>query len=165
MKTLGCVLALLLFVAQPPSGGAVASEYDKKADFTKYRTYTWQKGHQAFDPSTHKLLVAEIEREMSALGLRKDDSGGADLTVTYHALRSAEVNLKEVEKLEREGNAGQAPTYDTGKLLIVVREADTKRQLWAANTLEYLSRDRAAREQTIRQAIVSLFETYPTRKK
>lgn len=165
MKSLGCVLALALFVAQPPAGRAVASEHDRKTDFTKYRTYTWHKGHEAFDPVAHKLLVAGIEREMSALGLRKDDSGGADLAVTYHTLRSAEVNLKEVEKLEREGRTGQAHTYDMGKLLIVVREAGTRRQLWAANTLEYLSRDPAEREQTIRQAVVTLFETYPTRKK
>jgi Domain of unknown function (DUF4136) len=159
------LLVVLLSVAQPPAEGKVASEYDKKADFTVYRTYTWQKGHEAYDRAAHKLLVAAIDRELAALGLRKDDGGTPDLTVTYHSLRSAEVNLKEVEKLEREGNAGQAPTYDMGKLLIVVREASTRRQLWAANTLEYLSKDPAAREQIVQRAVTRLFETYPTRKK
>jgi hypothetical protein len=165
MKSLGCILAMLLFVGQLPEAGKVASEYDRKADFTTYRTYTWQKGHEAYNPAVHKLLVAAIDRELSALGLRKDDSGSADLTVTYHSLRSTEVNLQEVEKLEREGNTGPAHTYGVGKLLVVVREAKTRRQLWAANTLEHLSKEPAVNEQVIDRAVVRLFETYPTRKK
>jgi hypothetical protein len=122
-------------------------------------------GREAIAPLGHKLLVAGIEREMSSLGLTKDDSGQADLTVTYFTLRSAYVDLKEVEKLEREGYKEQPQIYDMGKLVVVVRERSTKRQLWAANTLEPLSPDPAQREQTINQAVVKIFQTYPTRSK
>ena len=117
MTSIGCVVALLLLVVQPPPGKDVATEYDKKADFTRYRTYVWQKGHEAIDRGAHTLLVAEIERALSDLGLRKEESGQADVTVTYHTLRTAEVNLKELEQLERQGNTGPAPTYDMGKLV------------------------------------------------
>jgi hypothetical protein len=92
-------------------------------------------------------------------------SAASDLTVTYFTLRSAYVDLKEVEKLEREGYKEQARIYDMGKLVVVVRERGTKRQLWAANTLEPLSPDSAAREQTINEAVVKVFQTYPTRTK
>jgi len=164
MKSLGYVLALLLFLPQPPREGKVASEYDKKADFATYKTYTWVEGRKATVPLGHELLVKGIEKEMSARGLTKDDSGQAHLTVAYYTLRTSYVDLKEVEKLEREGYKEQAQIYDMGKLVVVVRERSTKRQLWAANTLEPLSADPAARERTINDAVVKLFQTYPTRK-
>jgi hypothetical protein len=166
MQSSCAALALLLFLLQPPTdGGKVASEYDKQANFATYRTYGWLPGHHAYDPAAHKLLVATIDRELSALGLQSNDPASADLTVSYYTLRTTDVNLKEVEKLAREGNTGAAPTYDLGKLVVVVREARTLRQLWAANTREYLSPDRDIREETIKRAVKTLFETYPTRRK
>jgi hypothetical protein len=165
MKSLGWVLVLLMFVAQPPKPGKVASEYDKKTDFSKYRTYTWMPGLEARVPEAHTLIVAGIDREMSGLGLTRVAGADADLTVTYHSLRSTYINLKELEKAQRDGNKEQAPTYDLGKLVIVVHENGSKRQLWAANTAEYLRPDPAAREQTINQAVTKIFATYPTRRK
>jgi hypothetical protein len=166
MHRSSAVLALLLFLLQLPTGGGkVASEYDRKANFAAFRTYGWLPGHHAYDPGTHKLLVATIDRELSALGLQSHDPASADVTVSYYTLRMKDVNLKEVEKLAREGKTGPAPTYDLGKLVIVVRDAHTRRQLWAANTREYLSPDRDSREKTITQAVTNLFATYPTRKK
>ncbi len=165
MNSLGWGLVLLIFVAQPPKPGKVASEYDKKTDFSKYRTYTWMAGLEARVPQAHTLIVAGIDREMSALGLTQVAGTDADLTVTYHALRSTYINLKELEKAQREGNKEQAPSYDLGKLVIVVRENPSKRQLWAANTAEYMSPDPVAREETIKEAVMRVFATYPTRRK
>jgi hypothetical protein len=162
---LGCALALLLFATQSPTGGKVESEYDKSADFSKYRTYTWIMRPEAYRPKAHDLIVADIDKQMAARGLKRDDSGKGDLTITYLTLRTAQVNLKEVEKLEREGNKEQAQLYDMGKLVIVLREAGSTRRLWAATTLEPLSPDEKAREQTINQAVVKLFATYPKSKK
>ncbi len=164
MNSLGWGLVLLMFVAQPPKPGKVASEYDKQADFSKYRTYTWMPGLEARVPQAHTLIVAGIDREMSALGLTRV-AGDADLTVTYHALRSTYINLKELEKAQRDGNNEQAPSYDLGTLVIVLRENGSKRQLWAANTAEYMSPDPAVREQTIDQAVTRVFAAYPGRRK
>jgi hypothetical protein len=165
VKILGFVLALMLLTPQPPAGGKIESDYDKKADFSKYKTYTWTMRPESYRPKAHDLIVAGIDNQMASLGLSRDDSGKGDLSLTYLTLRTAQVNLKEVEKLEREGNKEQAHLYDMGKLVIVVREASTNRRLWAATTLEHMSQDQAAREQTINQAITRLFQTYPTRKK
>ena len=165
MKILGCALALLLFAGQPPAGGKVQSEYDKKADFSKYRTYNWLHAPESYRPKLHDLLVASIDKEMAALGLTRMDTGKADLTVRYLGVRTAQVDLKEVEKLEREGNKEQAKLYDMGKLVIVLRESGSDKRLWAATTLEPLSQDEAVRQKTVSDAVAKLFQTYPARRK
>ena len=164
MKTFSWVLAFVLFVAQSPAGYPVETERDKKADFTRYRTYTWGPGYAAFDPGGHKVLVGAIEGELSALGLTKQDTGTADLTVAYYSLHYLQVNIKEFDRLYREKRPTASATYNMGKLVIVVTDTSTTRQLWAAKTREYLSSDAAAREQAIQQVVAKLFATYPTRR-
>ena len=90
------------------------------------------------------------------------------LVGTHHFAFAAD--LAQLDKLtpsgaEREGNKEQAQLYDMGKLVIVLREAGSTRRLWAATTLEPLSPDEKAREQTVNQAVIKLFATYPKSRK
>ena len=165
MNILGYALALLMFAAQPPASGKVHSDYDKTVDFAKYRTYTWSHGPVDYRPKLHDLLVADIDKEMAALGFTKSTDPKADLTLRYFTVRSTSIDMKELEKAEREGSKEQAKSYDVGKLAVVLRETATDKRVWAAQTQEYMSPDMAKREETVRQAVTKVFQTYPKKKK
>ena len=165
MNILGYALALLMFAAQPPASGKVKSDYDKTVDFAKYRTYTWSHGPEDYRPKMHDLLVSEIDKAMATQGFTKTQDAKADLTLRYFTVRSTSIDLKELEKAEREGNKAKAGTYDIGKLAVVLRETGTDKRVWAAQTEEVMSPDVAKREETVRQAVTKVFQTYPKRKK
>ena len=70
VRTTG-LLILLLFSAQGrPAPAKVNSTYDKAAAFATFKTYGWVAGQPAFDPGAHKAIVAAIDVQMAALGLK-----------------------------------------------------------------------------------------------
>jgi hypothetical protein len=163
VNILGYALALLLFAAQPPGAGKVTSDYDKGVDFAKYKTYTWSHGPEDYRPKMHDLLVSAIDKEMATLGYTKTDDAKADLTLRYFTVRSTSIDMKELEKAEKEGI--KAKSYDVGKLAVVLRETSSDKRVWAAQTQEYMKAETAEREATVNQAVAKVFQSFPKRKK
>ena len=64
---------LLLLV--PQSTDKVESSFDRNADFSTFRTYAWNKGHEAFNPAAHKIIAGAIDAQMAKLGYTKADAG------------------------------------------------------------------------------------------
>jgi len=77
-------VAVCLALVMPLIAG-VSVEFDREVDFGPYTTYTWGEGTPARRPDVQDLIVAAIDRELGARGLRKVD-GGAPLKVHTHAL-------------------------------------------------------------------------------
>jgi hypothetical protein len=162
MNSVVCLVALLLVA--PQSVGKVGSNVDKKVDFTAFHTYTWEKGHEAYDPAIHKTIVDAIDAQMAAAGLKKVDAGKGDVTVRYHAVRATDVDLDLLKKLQKEGAGGTADKT-IGSLAIVLYAPRGTEPLWEAHMRSRLSDDPKAREQEIRSAVAALFKTYPQTKK
>jgi hypothetical protein len=104
MNALACVL-LVLFAApqKTPTLGSVESTFDKSADFTKLRTYAWNRGQEAFDPRAHKVIVDAVDAQMASLGFTKAPEASADVIVKYHSVRGTYVDLKSLEKSQKQG--------------------------------------------------------------
>jgi hypothetical protein len=58
----------------------VTVEYDKKADFTQYKTYSWMKMGVGFHPNVQAEITAAVDQQLHAKGLKHVESGG-DLVV------------------------------------------------------------------------------------
>jgi hypothetical protein len=154
------VLVLGLLLAQTPPTGKVDSAFDKKADFAALRTYSWTLGSHAFNPEAHKIIVAALEADMAALGFTKAASG-ADVTLAYYTTTVSNVDFKALDKIEREGGASSAATRELGKLVVVMRRAPAREQIWSAATREYIERDVEKLGAIIRVVTARLFESYP----
>ena len=154
------VLLLGLLVQLPPIGKA-DSEFDKKTDFAALHTYSWVRGTDALVPEAHKLIVAAVDAEMAGLGF-KQVASGADVTITYYTLTISNVDLKALDKAQRENKPSSTATRELGKLIVVMRDP-ARQQLWSAATREYLDPDRAKLGATIQGVTARLFATYPTR--
>jgi hypothetical protein len=111
----GLILAVLLVAPQKPETGKIKSTFDKSADFAAFQTYTWLKGQPANDRATHTAIVAAVDSELSALGLRKVESGSSDVTVRYMAVRSSYVDLDKIAEIERKGGDSREATHSVGR--------------------------------------------------
>lgn len=162
MNTLVCVLALLLFT--PQDMGKMESDFDKKANFSSFKTYAWGAGHKVFDEATHKLIVDTMDAQMTALGFTKVDTPKADVILKYHSVRESTVDLKALDKAQRAGQK-DPPTKMVGVLVAAMYPAKSDEPLWHARTRRQVSDDPAIRTGEIQKAIAALFATYPGQKK
>lgn len=161
----GLMLALLLVAQGRPATGKVNSTFDKSADFKSLQTYGWIAGQNAFDPAAHKAIVAAIDAEMAALGLKKVEGRTGQVTVRYLAVRSTSVDLDKLEQLERKGADPAGANVTVGRLIIALEDAKSSRRLWAADSVEVVDPAAADREETVKRVVARMFETYPTRQK
>ena len=159
MKLVTCLIVMMMAAGQlPPKAGTVNSLKEAKADFTKFTTYSWERGQETFDQKAHKLVVAAIDEQMAAHGFKPAPAGKADVTIRYFNVVRTDVDLDKIDEATRDGK--QPPTQNMGRLAIVMRDA-TNRRVWAADTVQPLSADRAKVYDEIRPIVGKLFETYP----
>lgn len=159
MKVMMFALVGLFVYAQSDAIGKVESEFDKKTNFAELRTYSWTGGAPALNPTAHRLVVAAFEKEMAALGFKQVPSS-ADVTLSYYNVTSNDVDLKKLDQIEKTG--GPAPTIVRARMLVVMRSAASRQQIWSAITREHV--DPAQLEATVTRVAERLFATYPGKK-
>ena len=77
-------LFAVLFFAVLGRAQDVRYNYDKAADFTKYKTYKWVEIKTSDkDPLIDNQIRATIEAELATKGLTKSDSENVDLYIAY----------------------------------------------------------------------------------
>ena len=161
MVSLVFVLALTLLV--PQSGAKerpVESTSAKGKNFAAFHTYTWDKGHEAYDPEAHKLIVAAIDKEMAGLGFTRAEGKAADVMIRYHSLVATVVDFKSLQKAPEKAKDGSDKTSQLGTLVVEMLDPSRK-QLWAAKTQERV--ETATLSQAIGPVVARLFQTYPGR--
>src|SRR5436190_15912521 len=84
MKTLGLMTSVLL-LAGSAFAQDVSYNFDKSADFSKYKTYRWEKHPQSADINQITLaqLGAAFDAELARKGLVKTKNATPDLVIVY----------------------------------------------------------------------------------
>ena len=84
MKRILYVIPVLLLLAGMAAAQDVRYNYDKAADFTKYKTYKWVE-HKSSDKDEliDKQIRSTIDAELAKKGLTKSDSDNVDLYIAY----------------------------------------------------------------------------------
>ncbi len=94
MKRILCIVPILLLMAGMAAAQDVRFNYDKTADFTKYKTYKWVEiGTSDKDPLVDPQIRAAIEAEIVKKGLTKTESDTANLYVGYQAAITTEKQI------------------------------------------------------------------------
>jgi Domain of unknown function (DUF4136) len=164
MKSIAIVLLGLLFAPQGDVIGKVESSFDKTANFSALKTYAWLRGYDSYNPDAHKMVVAAIEGEMAKLGFTKvETEKGADVTIAYYTVTGTDIDLKALDKMEREGRSGPPPSKMRARLVVVMRTLPESHPVWRASTREHLDPDPAKLNATIESVTARLFATYPGR--
>jgi hypothetical protein len=150
---------------KPAAPKAVVVHQDKTVDFTKFHTYSYEKGQPAIIKQGDERVVAGIEAQLKELGLTKAASGPGDVVVTYYSVTRTDVDLSTFDKAEpaRGEQRKPAETYKVGTLVVDVKPAAAKQPAWRAKIEGVMKGDEATQLAAIDKAVVALFGVYPTR--
>ena len=175
MKSLLFVgIAFGVLVLAGCSSQKVNFDYDRQADFSKYKTYAWYEGDQTIaeeDPLAHQRFVASVDRELAATGFQKVSSN-PDVYVTYHAddEESTVIDTNHFDYGYGDdwywgGGMGSSTstvrTYTTGTLVLDMWDASAKQLVWRGVASDTVSDDPAKNAKKIEQVAGKLFERYP----
>jgi hypothetical protein len=155
---------------------AVHTDYDKKADFGRYHTYSWI-GVEAGNPMWQDRIMSTVDSSLSAKGWTKVPSGG-DATV------SAFGRVREQDTLETfyTGFPGwgwraawwglpggtvttQVIPEQVGNLTVDIFDGNTKQLIWRGQASEAVSEKPEKNEHKMEKAVDDMFKKFPPQSK
>ena len=161
----------------------VKFQFDEKADFSKYKTYTWQKHPNSLD--VDDLTMGQLGRGFNAAlagrGLNKTDAGNPDLVIVYQIA----VNKEQEMTSYNTGGYGYGPgwhggwyggpsmsttttnTIHIGTVVLDMYDTATKQLVWrgmASKTLDPKAKQEK-RQKNIDKAAQKMLKNYPPPKK
>jgi hypothetical protein len=185
MKTLRLILPVLL-LASSAFAQDVSYNFDSTADFSKYKTYRWEKHPQSTDINeiTLNQLSEAFDAELARKGLVKTGSGKPDLVIVYQAAVKQE---KEVNSYTTGWGYGAGwgggyygggmggssstqtivSTISIGSLNLDIYDANKKNLIWrgiASKTLDVKAKPEK-QSKNIAKAAAKLLKNYPPKKK
>ena len=182
MKTLGLIVPIL-FLTGSAFAQDVTYNFDNSADFSKYKTYRWEKHPQSADINQITLaqLAAAFDAELSRKGLVKTRNDNPDLVIVYQLAVTQE---KEINTYSTGwgygpgwggyyGGGGSSSTttsistISVGSLDLDIYDAAKKQLIWrgiASKTLDVKAKP-DKQERNISKAAEKLLKNYPPKKK
>jgi hypothetical protein len=154
-----CVLPVHAFAQRTKYGVTVDSA--NAPALLKASTYAFVPGQPVYDKALDALIVAAIDREMAARGMKKVESGPSDVVVTYLSVRRTDVDLKSTKS-----NDGTLREYPVGTLVVSVTDPiDRQKRLFTARSDQPLDLNPSTYEATVNAVTAAIFEKYPRKVK
>ncbi len=167
------IIFLLTFSVSTFGTSSVGVEYDKRDDFSKYKTYAWWQGTPAPDPEMQQQIQNAIEHQLESKGLTKAE-GAPDLYVITHTLTGGERRV-EVNQLGYSGflwrrrGGWYPPTtrvhyISTGTFRVDLVDSVSSKPVWRGLAREYLSDDREKNRKRIDKSARKIFKKFRPQK-
>ncbi|QZK91178.1 DUF4136 domain-containing protein [Flavobacterium sp. CHNK8] len=178
MKTIKFIPVLLLFVFASCSSVRVYSDFDKKVDFTPYKTYAFHKnGIDKVEISQldKKRILNAIDRELSAKGMTKSED--PDLLVNIFTKERERVDVNQFNSgwgygwgwgwspFMWGGQNTIASTSTEGTLFIDLIDAKKKELIWQGEGVGNLTQNRRDKEDRINEFVTKILEQFPPKEK
>ncbi|CAM4078637.1 MULTISPECIES: DUF4136 domain-containing protein [Flavobacterium] len=168
MKKINLIPVLLLFVLASCSSVRVNADYDKKAEFGKYKTYAYLKSSidkAEISDLDKKRILRSIDEEMSAKGFSKSENPDMLLSIF----------TKERERIDVYNNVGfgwgwnpywgmnssSVSRTPEGTLFIDIVDAKTKEMVWQGEGTGYLTKNTHKKDERTHQFVSKILEQYP----
>jgi hypothetical protein len=158
-------------------------DFDRDADFTKYKTYAYQVCHRVENPLVDKRIVKELESRIAMEGLIGAEAD-PDVNVTYHSSTSEEFAVDTNtwgygfgrgwgwgHGGGSFGGGGPVSTtttvrkYTRGTLVVDIWDARTKQLVWRGTATDTVSENPEKNEKKLKKAMEKMFRKYPPEKK
>src|SRR6266567_4985328 len=148
----------------------VKTDFDHRANFSQYKTYSWQEIKPA-----NSLWDARIQRavdaQLAAKGWTKVDSGG-DVAIVAIAASHTERTLQTFYdgmgggwRWRGFGGMGEATTteqdYKEGTLVVDVYDAKTKQLIWRGSSEDTVSNNAQKNEKNLDKGVAKMFKKFP----
>ena len=164
------VIVLALLGANGARAQKITMEFDRTADFSKYKTFAIRNGElnsrnpALNSPLIKKQIEADIERDLTAKGLTRVVGGPADLNVryTFGAARRTQVEAYPAGWYGMGTRYVRVP-YAEGTLVIDFRDPATRSLVWRAIAAEEKT-DPTKIEGKLDDMVKKAIEKYPPKK-
>ncbi|MDI1316572.1 DUF4136 domain-containing protein [Flavobacterium sp.] len=178
MKTVKILPLLLLFlVVSSCSSVKVNADYDKKVDFTSYKTYAFYKsGIDKVEISDldKKRILRSIEEIMLAKGFMSSET--PDLLINIFTKEREQVDVNQFNVGWGYGwgwgwnpwmmnGSSAVSSYPVGTLFIDIIDAKKKELIWQGEGEGVLTKDTNKKDEKIKEFVTKILEQYPPKKK
>ena len=171
-------LSLVILALAGCARVSVTTDYDRSANFSGLRTYTWRPGKQqgTGDPRIDSTLLdarmrAAVDRVLAAKGYQKAaPEATPDFLVGYHAVVRQKTSIQTINTWYgyRVGARGGWPEtythdYDEGTLLIDIIDPKTNQLLWRGTGTAVVDPTASPekRERRINDAVDQILAKFP----
>jgi hypothetical protein len=179
MKRNFAFLSVLLLLAAC-SGLKVSYDYDKQADFTKYKTYKLaEEVYQSNIPQLDRdRIIRAVESELEKRGFTKSDT--PDAIIDFHVKLQQQQSATATTYGAYGGYGGMGPyrygfspgfsttsidvnTYVEGTLFVNIVDREMQKIVWQGRGTKTLDENASAekREANINKAVTYMFQKYP----
>lgn len=154
----------------------VRYNFDKAADFSKYKTYMWVAvpGGDKLDSLTDKQLRSAIDEGLATKGLSKVEGGNADMAVAYEVALTTEKQVTFTGtgygyggRWGRMGGMGtvygDTSTIPIGAVTLNMFDAGTKELVWQGVATKQIDPKAKPekREKNMKKGVAKLLKNYP----
>ena len=170
MKTTNFLPLLLLFVLASCSSVSVNSDYDKKVNFTQFKTYAYLKGgidKVQISDLDKKRILRSIDEEMATKGITKSET--PDMLISIFTKENERVDVYNQNGFGWGWNPywGMGMGYTSvsrtpeGTLYIDLIDAKNKELMWQGEGTGYLTKDTDKKDERIKEFVSKILAQYP----
>jgi hypothetical protein len=176
MKTIVAAAAVALLVPTLVMAQKTSFDFDKSADFSKFKTYALKDGTKVGDPLIDNRIVAAIEMELAAKGMTKNDAK-PDVVAVYHVAFDKQQDITAYSS----GYGGYGYRWGggwgttdvrvnqilVGTLIIDVADANKQEVVWRGMGVKEVDTQAKAdkRDKNINGAVKKILQNFPPKKK
>jgi hypothetical protein len=167
---------LFLLCATSMQAQKIKVEYDKKTDFSQYKTYSWMKLGAAEYPFVRMDTVGAIDDQLVAKGLKKVPTGGDlivngfgswtdSMNVSYdvdvYAMPGLDGPINWADGTPRPGNSSSV-YVDKGTLVVDIVDRKAKQIKWRGTAKADVDPSQAEKSmEIIEKAVAKMIKDYP----
>jgi hypothetical protein len=173
---------LVLAFSLPVSAQKISVDYDKKVNFSRFKTYAWATGTPVPNPPLDLYIMGAIDLNLQRKVLSRVGTGDADLVITYHAASSTELNISGIGNPTLSTTKGYnsidttvwsiPPTVGSvarqvrkGSLAVEIFDRQKKELVWAAQAKGTIKESRKERLDQLDRALTRMIDQYPPKAK
>lgn len=174
MKPIGrkalCSIMLFLIALGTVSAQEVRTDFDHQANFSQYKTYSWQK-ITAQDSIWDSRIKNAVDSQLVAKGWTQVESGGdvaivaIKTTQTERTLETFYDGMGGGWRWRGFGGFGESTTterdYKEGTLVVDMYDAKTKQLLWRGSAEDTLSSKAEKNEKNLDKGVAKMFKKFP----
>jgi hypothetical protein len=173
MKPIGLTAVCTLFflvALGTASAQQVKTDFDHQANFSQYKTYSWQEIKPANSLWDSRIENA-VDAQLAAKGWTRLDNGGdvaivaIKTTQTQRTLQTFYDGMGGGWRWRGMGGFGQSTTteqdYKQGTLVVDLYDAKTKQLIWRGSAQDTLSDKATKNEKNLDKGVTKMFKAFP----
>jgi hypothetical protein len=165
-------LFLAAFTATVSFGQQVKTDYDRGANFTQYKTYSWEQV-KTKDPLDVVRIKNAVNADLAAKGWTQVDSGGdvsivaIEITTNQQTLNTFYDGFGGGWGWRRFGGGGfgeattTTDTYKVGTVVVDLFDTKTKQLVWRGSSSDTLSNNSDKNIKNLDKGVQKMFKNFP----